>query len=397
MMIGSAPPPPAAPQPGPTEPRARWLLLACLLCSACAGSQPAGSETDATSGADTWARPVDAAPEVPATDASRPDGAEADVEEGVDAPEAGSSDAPATEADGAPEIPARPAPLASACLADPTCGVPLLTAHRGEGVGAPENSLEAIRLSAERGADLVEVDIRQSADGVPVLMHDGTLDRTTNQPEVFPGLDGVDDLTLAQLETLVLYDQAGVCTPETAAALPERCRIPSLAAALAVARDRTILMLDFKSADVGAVADAIVGADAADRVLFFDSDTDLLDAVEALVPGLVTMPRAGDATETAALIAARAPAIVHIDAAYLDEAAPAAAAAGVKLYLNIFVEVDPFLALDPGDGSVAAEGIANLHAILAGGAQVLQTNLAPDLRLHVDAWWAAQPRVARRP
>lgn len=54
-----------------------------------------------------------------------------------------------------------------------------ITAHRGASDEAPENTLAAIVLAVEEGADYVEIDVRLTADGVPVLMHDEALFRTT--------------------------------------------------------------------------------------------------------------------------------------------------------------------------------------------------------------------------
>src|SRR5690606_2786837 len=51
-------------------------------------------------------------------------------------------------------------------------------AHRGASAYAPENSLEAFVKAAEMGSDLVEIDVRLTADGVPVVTHDETLLRT---------------------------------------------------------------------------------------------------------------------------------------------------------------------------------------------------------------------------
>ena len=57
----------------------------------------------------------------------------------------------------------------------------LVIAHRTCPLGAPENSLEGVRLAASVGADYVEIDIRRTSDGVPVLMHDPLLGRTTGR------------------------------------------------------------------------------------------------------------------------------------------------------------------------------------------------------------------------
>ncbi|KAM3598900.1 uncharacterized protein V6R79_023946 [Siganus canaliculatus] len=61
----------------------------------------------------------------------------------------------------------------------PTGGV-LVVGHRGGSHDAPENTLAAIREASRNGASGVELDLGFTADGVPILMHDETLDRTTN-------------------------------------------------------------------------------------------------------------------------------------------------------------------------------------------------------------------------
>lgn len=57
---------------------------------------------------------------------------------------------------------------------------PLWIAHRGAGKLAPENTLAAFRLGAQHGYSAFECDVKLSADGLPFLLHDATLDRTTN-------------------------------------------------------------------------------------------------------------------------------------------------------------------------------------------------------------------------
>jgi len=53
-------------------------------------------------------------------------------------------------------------------------------AHRGASAEAPENSLEALELGMELGADAIELDVRRTADGALLVIHDPTLDRTTD-------------------------------------------------------------------------------------------------------------------------------------------------------------------------------------------------------------------------
>ena len=57
---------------------------------------------------------------------------------------------------------------------------PRWVAHRGAGKQAPENTLAAFRLGAALGYRAFECDVKLSADGVPFLLHDATLERTTS-------------------------------------------------------------------------------------------------------------------------------------------------------------------------------------------------------------------------
>lgn len=73
---------------------------------------------------------------------------------------------------------------------------PLIIAHRGACAEAPENTLAALRRAAELGVKWVELDVRFTADGEVVVIHDRTVNRTTN------GRGAVERLTLAQLRQL---------------------------------------------------------------------------------------------------------------------------------------------------------------------------------------------------
>lgn len=76
-------------------------------------------------------------------------------------------------------------------------GTPLLIAHRGGSVLAPENTLTAFRSAAVIwGADMIELDVHATADGHCVVIHDDMVDRTTN------GEGAVASLTLAEVQAL---------------------------------------------------------------------------------------------------------------------------------------------------------------------------------------------------
>lgn len=68
--------------------------------------------------------------------------------------------------------------------------------HRGASGRSPENTLLAFRYAFELGADAIECDVQLSADGAPVIIHDSTVDRTTN------GSGAVAELSLAELRQL---------------------------------------------------------------------------------------------------------------------------------------------------------------------------------------------------
>ena len=71
-----------------------------------------------------------------------------------------------------------------------------IVGHRGDRAGAPENTLPALKAALDSSMDFVETDLQLSADGGPVLIHDLTVDRTTD------GFGAVADHTLAQLRAL---------------------------------------------------------------------------------------------------------------------------------------------------------------------------------------------------
>jgi glycerophosphoryl diester phosphodiesterase len=75
-------------------------------------------------------------------------------------------------------------------------GRPLILGHRGASAVAPENTLPAFRRARELGADGVELDVTLTRDGVPVVIHDDTVDRTTN------GHGEIRRMTIAEVKHL---------------------------------------------------------------------------------------------------------------------------------------------------------------------------------------------------
>ena len=92
----------------------------------------------------------------------------------------------------------------------------LVSGHRGDRVNGLENTMTAMRMAVEAGCDMIETDVRMTKDGALILMHDETVDRTTD------GTGKVCDLTLAEIRKLnaaVLSE--GRFPPEPPATLEE--------------------------------------------------------------------------------------------------------------------------------------------------------------------------------
>ena len=131
----------------------------------------------------------------------------------------------------------------------------VIAAHRGGAYpGFPENAIETFAFTLALGPSILEVDIRQTADGELVLMHDETLDRTTN------GAGAVADTPYADFSDLLLKDAEGILTAY---------HPPRLADALYWARGRAVLELDIKGGvDLAAVIDAVAAAGAQADVIY---------------------------------------------------------------------------------------------------------------------------------
>jgi glycerophosphoryl diester phosphodiesterase len=144
----------------------------------------------------------------------------------------------------------------------------LVGAHRGAMCYEPENTLAAFETAIEQGTFRIELDVRRSRDGHVVLMHDATVDRTTD------GMGVVAELSLAELKAL----KAGGKEP-----------VPTLAEALRCARGRCKLLVEIKPPGM---ADAVVGVIREERMLAdctisaFDEPT--LLGVKELEPDLAT-------------------------------------------------------------------------------------------------------------
>jgi glycerophosphoryl diester phosphodiesterase len=167
----------------------------------------------------------------------------------------------------------------------------VVSAHRGGyGPGLAENAIGTFEASVTRAPVMLETDVRITADGVLVLMHDETVDRTTT------GTGTVSAMSAADFTALALTDNAGTPTGETA---------PTLASALAWAQGRAILQLDIKrGVPFPAVVEAVRRAGAQNRVIVIVYSIEDAALVHRLDPTLMLSVSIDEEADVAGLRAA---------------------------------------------------------------------------------------------
>lgn len=142
--------------------------------------------------------------------------------------------------------------------------------HRGLSPGFPENTLAAFRNSVALGVDAIEIDMRATKDGEIVIMHDASVDRTTD------GTGNVSDLTLAEIKAL----DAG-----------EGQRVPTYEESLEAVKGTGVrLLLDIKTAAVTERAVRLTEQhDMVDQVIVGPRTVANLQSFKALNPNLTTL------------------------------------------------------------------------------------------------------------
>jgi glycerophosphoryl diester phosphodiesterase len=145
--------------------------------------------------------------------------------------------------------------------------LPLTAAHRGYSSVNPENTLAAYAAGMLSGADFVEIDVQTTADGVPIVMHDKTVDRTTDGTGDVASLDSA---YVAGLEAGSWFSPAFAREP-----------VPKLQQVLDLMRTGPgDLLLEIKERetrpDVYRVVDMVLAAGVEDRVVIQSFDEDVL-------------------------------------------------------------------------------------------------------------------------
>lgn len=195
-----------------------------------------------------------------------------------------------------------------------------VVSHRGEHLAHPENTLPAFQAAIDAGADFFELDVRTTADGRLVLMHDRTVDRTTN------GTGLVRELTFDQIRAL---DAGAKFAPQFAGTKP-----PTFEEALNLAHGKIGVYVDSKDLTPADLVAALEKTEMADKVVIY-GDAVFLKGVQSLRPALKVMPEADDAVTLKRLLGALNPTVIAFDAGdFEDDLIAVAKQAHADIYVD---------------------------------------------------------------
>lgn len=198
----------------------------------------------------------------------------------------------------------------------------LLIAHRGASATCPENTLSALRAAVAAGADMCEIDVRLARDGVPVVMHDETVARTTNGRGLVAELSVTD---LKRLDAGSWFD-----------ARFRDERVPTLEEALIELSGRCAVNVELKVEGAeAAVVEALKRHDALESALVSSFEWEWLGRARQLEPKLRVAPLADSAGEWL-LAAARALGACAIHP-HVDITGPALVQAAHAMGLRVLV------------------------------------------------------------
>ena len=234
---------------------------------------------------------------------------------------------------------------------DANSEIVLVAAHRAAHNHYPENSLPAIQKAIDLGVDIVELDVKVTKDGVAVLMHDGTIDRTTT------GSGKPSDYTLEELRRFRLIHKKDTTDEQ----------IPTFEEALKLVKNHMLVDIDIKTDQLDPVIEAIKNQECEDQVFFFDNDYHSLQYVRDSDPEFMLMPRAYSYEMADSAIVRFKPEVVHIDFSFYNEEVVELIKTGnARIWINALGSIDPALGTKNEDKA--------MDKLLKFGANIIQTN-----------------------
>jgi glycerophosphoryl diester phosphodiesterase len=247
------------------------------------------------------------------------------------------------------------------CVMDPLCQQKMVLAHRGTGnfnIWATENTIAAYDIAWKMGADSIETDVRKTSDGYLIIMHDGTVDKTTN------GSGRVEEMTLEEIKALKIRS-FNIDVPVQS--------VPTFMETLVFLKGKTLLDVDLKTSDIEAVVNEITLAGMTDSVYIAIGSLAEAYAARLVNPAVALMPKVQNVEEARAFVENLSP-ITFFEIEY-ENATPELVeyihSNGIKIHMNALLNYD-FL------------GKAGYEILLERGADIIQTDrvelLVPYLR-----------------
>lgn len=234
---------------------------------------------------------------------------------------------------------------------NPVSGKVLIAAHRGAHLDAPENSLKAFQHTIDMGIDIIELDVRCTKDGQLVVIHDKTVDRTTN------GKGAVDSFTFDEIRKLRLLDKGK----------PTDLQIPTLREALLLAKGKILVDLDIKSAScIDKIMEEVKGTGTEKTCFFFVTKTQHVAKLKQHDPLFRTLLRTNSEKGAREALANVKTEAVHIDTShYTKDLVAFIKTKGARVWINALGKVDE---------KAAGGDPAAFEEVLDQGANIIQTD-----------------------
>ncbi|CAM4241583.1 glycerophosphodiester phosphodiesterase family protein [Zobellia roscoffensis] len=234
----------------------------------------------------------------------------------------------------------------------------LVAAHRAAHQNYPENSIAAIRESIRMGIAIVELDIRVTKDNKLVVMHDRTVDRTTN------GSGKVEQLTFKEIRSLRLKHKDDLTDEQ----------VPTLEEVLLEATGKILIDIDFKAAPkhIDKALALIEKHKMEDQIIFFLYDHKLSPKLHKKSPDITIMPRAHNQSEVEEILKWDYIKVIHVDESFYDNALMKRILdANVRVWMNALGKYDTMEKTERNSGFEALLKQKNIN--------IIQTDLPEEL------------------
>lgn len=202
----------------------------------------------------------------------------------------------------------------------------LVCSHRAIAQDTPENSFAGIQKAIDNLIEMIEIDIRQTKDGEFVLMHDATLNRTTN------GSGNVSNYTLQELQQFNLYKNNGTLTNE---------KIPTLRQVFEMARGKIYINLDIDDkAPFNRIYLLAKQYGMLKQVQFYTKDDNLIRSMLATNTDLTVMPYVDNVSEFNAYSSTNLSIVHYSNNSFNTTLIQEAKSKGWAVYANVYVNTN---------------------------------------------------------